>query len=374
MFYKQLITSVCMFFTIAHASNNVPGYAPVEIDPERLQLYGVTSEIVEMRDLTKTIRTVGIVTVDERRISNIQTKFNGWIEKLYVNFTNEYVKKGDPLFKVYSPELFSTQEEYLLALKGTQRKIEGRFSEELHKSDLELFMAAKKRLELWDIPTDEIKRLENTMQASKTLLLRSPVSGVVTHLNAFLGKNVMSGMNIYVIADLSKIWILGDIYEQDIDLVNLGQKAILTITSFPAQYVKKEITFIDYILDESARTVKVRFESDNFDFRLKPGMYGTVEIQKNMGKSLAIPEEAVINTGERKIVFVDKGHGYFEPRDIEIGFKAEQYYQVISGVSQGERVITSSQFLIDSESRLKGSGDEKVKDSIMERGNGRKNH
>ncbi|NGX41702.1 MAG: Cation efflux system protein CusB, partial [Candidatus Anoxychlamydiales bacterium] len=132
MFYKQLIFIILLFFNIfAHAADKVPGYAPVEIDPERLQLYGVTSEIVEMRDLTKTIRTVGIVTVDERRISNIQTKFNGWIEKLYVNFTNEYVKEGDPLFQVYSPELLSTQEEYLLALKGAQRKIEGRFSEEL---------------------------------------------------------------------------------------------------------------------------------------------------------------------------------------------------------------------------------------------------
>ena len=367
MFYKQLIFIILLFFNIfAHAADKVPGYAPVEIDPERLQLYGVTSEIVEMRDLTKTIRTVGIVTVDERRISNIQTKFNGWIEKLYVNFTNEYVKEGDPLFQVYSPELLSTQEEYLLALKGAQRKIEGRFSEELHKSDLELLIAAKKRLELWDIPLDEINRLEKTLEASKTLLIRSPVSGVVTHLNAFLGKDVMKGMNIYVIADLSKIWILGDIYEQDIDLVELGQKAILTITSFPAQYVKKEITFIDYVLDESARTVKVRFESDNFDFKLKPGMYGTVEIKKNMGRSLAIPEEAVINTGVRKIVFVDKGHGYFEPRSVEIGFKADQYYQVVSGVSSGERVITSAQFLIDSESRLKGTEDENVEMLIEE--------
>ena len=367
MFNKQLIAIAFLIITnFANAYNKVPGYSPVEIAPERLQLYGVTSQLVEMRDLTKTIRTVGIVTVDERRVSNIQTKFNGWIEKLYVNFTNKYVKEGDPLFQVYSPELLSTQEEYLLALKGTQRKIEGRFAEELHKSDLELLLAAKKRLELWDIPVEEINRLENTMQASKTLLIRSPVSGVVTHLNAFLGKNVISGMNIYVIADLSKIWILGDIYEQDIDLVDLGQKAILTITSFPSEYIKKEITFIDYVLDESARTVKVRFESDNFDFKLKPGMFGAVEIKKNMGKSLAIPEEAVINTGKRKIVFVDKGHGYFEPREVVIGFKADQYYQVISGLSANERVITSAQFLIDSESRLKGTESENVEMLIEE--------
>ncbi len=365
MFYKKLILIIFLFFSIfAYPSNKIPGYAPVKIDPQRLQLYGITSELVEKRDLIKTIRTVGIVTVDERRISNIQTKFNGWIEKLYVNFTNEYVKKGDPLFKIYSPELFSTQEEYLLALKGTQRKIEGRFAKELHQSDLDLLMAAKKRLELWDVPPDEIKRLENSLQASKTLLIRSPVNGVVTHLNAFLGKDVEPGTNIYVIADLSKIWILADIYEQDIDLVNLGQKAILTITSFPAQYVKKEITFIDYILDEKTRTVKVRFEADNFDFKLKPGMYGSVEIKKKMGRSLAIPEEALINTGKRKIVFVDKGDGYFEPRDVEIGFKADQYYQVISGLSAKERVITSAQFLIDSESRLQGTEKENVQKLI----------
>ena len=338
---------------LEHVEQRVSGYAAVYIDPERVQLFDIKTDTVIVRSLTKIIRTVGTVEVDETRIAHIQTKFTGWIDDLYVNFIGMPVKKGDQLFTVYSPELLATQEEYLLILKDMDHPVEGRFAEEFNQANKQLLQAAQRRLELWDVSPDEINRLQKDRISSRTMAIPSPIDGIVLKKDAFIGMNVAPGLNTYVVADLSYVWLFADIYESNIPLVRLGQKAHLFLDSFPGKLFKGKVTFVDYVVDPSTRTAKVRFEFDNTDYNLKPSMFGKVDMQIPMGKKLALSEEAVIDTGKRKIIFVDKGEGHFEPREVKLGFKAGPFYQVLSGVSEGESVAISSQFLLDSESRLK---------------------
>ena len=335
---------------------HVSGYSDVSIDPEKLQLFGVVTEKLQIRDLSKTIRTVGIVEVDERKVTTIQTKFKGWIEQLFVNFTGASVSRGEPLLSVYSPDLLAAQEEYLLALKSTENPVQGVFGEELSQSNIDLLEASKKRLELWDIPEIEIQRLTKTRVPLKNLTIDSPVEGIVLSKNAFVGMNVEPGMNIFTLADLSHVWVMADVYEQDISWVKMKEKAILTMPSFPGNVLVGSVAFISHVVEPSTRTMKVRFDFDNQNEQLKPGMYTAVEMQIEMGKFLAIPESAVIDTGKRKIVFVSIETGRFEPREVLLGFKAESYYQVITGLSENEEVVIGAQFFIDSESRLKAVG------------------
>lgn len=332
--------------------NEVPGYSMINIDPNRVQLLGITSEKVEMRDLKKTIRAVGIVEVDERNIATIQTKFKGWIEKLFVNFTGILVKKGDPLFSVYSPDVLATQVEFLLALKSVQQPSYGRFAKEFSQSNQALLDSVRQRLELWNIPKEEITRLERTKTPTNAVLLRSPISGVVLKKNAFVGMNVEAGMDIFTIADLSKVWIVADIYEKDIGLISLGQTAELKLDAFPETALKATVSYISYVVEGSTRTAKVRFDVDNSDARLKPSMYATAQLTINLGTFLAVPDQSIIDTGKRKIVFISTGKGHYEPREIEVGVKGDLYTQVLSGLKEGEVAVTSAQFFLDSESRL----------------------
>lgn len=338
---------------VMKSEKTAAGYSIVNIDPTRIQLLGLTTAKVMVKNLTRTIRTVGIIDVDETRIAHIQTKFTGWIEQLYVDFIGKPVKRNQPLFSVYSQELFAAQEEYLLALKDLEQPVEGRFAQEFRNASQELLQSAVQRLTLWDISSEQIKQLEKNRNAIKTLIIRSPIDGIVLNKKAFIGMNVGPGINTYTIADLSYVWALADIYENDISLIKLGQHAHLTIPALPGKVFEGKVTFIDYVIGTSTRTAKVRFEFNNAEYLLKPGMYATVEFQLGMGKSLALDEEALIDTGERKLVFIDKGQGRFEPRDIVVGFKAGRFYQVMSGVVAGDVVVTSAQFLLDSESRLK---------------------
>lgn len=330
--------------------------SPVFIEPSRLQLYGVTTEVVTERNLIRSIRAVGVVKVDERRIYKIQTKFKGWIEKLYVDFTNIPVPLNTPLFTIYSPELYATQEEYLLALTSSKTPTQGIFSEELNQSNQELLQAARERLTLWDVPEEEIQRLHTTKKPSYALTINSPVNGIVLEKNAFYGLNVGPGIDLFAIADLSWVWVMADVYEQDISLMELGQEVDFTITSFPTMNFTGTVSFINYVLDPKTRSVKVRIDVDNLKYLLKPEMYGAVELKVDMGLSLSIPQDAVLDTGLRKIIFIDEGKGHFTPREIEIGYLADGFFQVLSGVSEGEAVVTSSQFLLDSESRIGGVG------------------
>lgn len=332
------------------------GYAEVKIDPQRIQLFGVRTEKVISRELNKSIRAVGIVVSDERRVANIQTKFSGWIVDLYVNFTNQSVNQGEPLFSVYSPALLATQEEYIIAKKGMRNQLKGTFAEEYSRTNQKLLESVKQRLELWDIPQEEIERLDRQAIPMKTLTIRSPINGIVLQKNAFVGMNVEPGMNIFTVADLSHVWVLADIFEQDIASIRIGQQANLTMNAFPGKTFEGKVDFINYVLDQTTRTTKVRFDFNNKEMLLKPGMYGVIELTIPIGFVLALPEAAVIDTGTKKIVFIEKTPGFYRPIEVQLGAKGGGFYQVLNGLNENDLVVTSSQFLMDSESRIQAAG------------------
>jgi Cu(I)/Ag(I) efflux system membrane fusion protein len=324
----------------------------VQISSERQQLIGVKFGTVEMRPLEKVIRTVGRIDYDEKRIVIVSLKVGGWIEDLYVDFTGRFVRKGEPLLTIYSPELVSTQEEYLLALKAKKSLTKSPFPEVAGSGD-SLAESAKRRLKLWDITDEEIQKLEESGQSKKTLTLYAPFSGFVLEKSAYKGMNVMPGMALYKLADLSVVWLYADIYEYELPFVRLGQDASIQLSYIPGEMFRGKAIYIYPSLNPETRTAKVRFEFPNPHEKLKPEMYANVEIKVHLGQKLAVPEGAIIDTGIRQLAIVDKGSGYFEPREVKVGAKVDNYYEVIKGLKAGERVVTSANFLIDSESKLK---------------------
>ncbi|HVP79022.1 MAG TPA: efflux RND transporter periplasmic adaptor subunit [Thermodesulfobacteriota bacterium] len=324
----------------------------VQIFPERQQLIGVKIGVVERRPLEKVIRTVGRIDYDEKRIVTVSLKVGGWIEDLYVDFTGKYVKQGEPLLTIYSPDLVSTQEEYLVALKAKKSLTKSSFPE-VAESGESFAESARRRLKLWDITDEEIKDLEESGKAKKTVTLYAPFSGFVLEKSAYKGMNVMPGTSLYKLADLSVVWLYADIYEYELPFIQLGQEASIQLSYIPGETVKGKAIYIYPSLNPETRTAKVRFEIPNSHERLKPEMYANVEIKVHLGQKLAVPEGAIIDTGVRQMAIVDKGNGYFEPREVKTGSKVENYYEIVRGLKAGERVVTSANFLIDSESKLK---------------------
>jgi Cu(I)/Ag(I) efflux system membrane fusion protein len=331
----------------------MPGMTPgmAMVSQEKQQLLGIKTAVVERRALAQTVRTVGNVTYDETRLTHVHSKIEGWVEKLYVNYTGKLVKKGQPLFTLYSPELLATQQEYLLALKARERLAASSIPE-VRSGAASLVEASKRRLSLWDISEDQIHEIEKTGEFKRALTLYAPNSGFVIRKDINEGMKVMPDKELYTIADLSTLWVNVDIYESEIPLIRLGQAASLTLSYDPTQVFSGKVSYSYPYLDEKTRTLKVRLEFPNPDFKLKPDMYVNAEIKVDAGKHLAVPEEAVLDSGMRKIVFVDKGMGHFEPKEVKLGSKMDGYYRVLSGLSEGERVAASSAFLLDSESRL----------------------
>jgi Cu(I)/Ag(I) efflux system membrane fusion protein len=346
----------------AHAAGDpsheagIEGYAPVVLDAGRVQAMGIKTERVGMRPFTRTLRTVGIVEVNETRVAHVQTKFEGWIEDLFVDYVGKPVRADQPLFSVYSPELVAAQEEYVLALENAKSDPKGPMAAELDRWSKGLIAAARKRLARWDIPADQLDRLERDRTPVRAITFNSPVNGIVLKKMAVKGMNVEPGMDMFEIADLSQVWVQADVYEQDIGLVRTGQGASLALDAMPGQTLRGRVEFISPVLDPTTRTAKVRFAFANAKGLLKPGMYATVELALTSGSGLAVPEEAVIDTGEQKIVFVAESPGRYVPRAVELGAKIDRYYAVVSGLVTGDEVATSAQFLLDSESRLKAAG------------------
>ena len=332
----------------------IEGMAAIEITPEMQQSIGVKTDLVKRMPLEKTIRTVGTVKEDETRISRVNAKIGGWIERLYVDYTGKFVQKGQPLLEIYSPDLVSTQEEYLLALESRDRLKNSPFPE-VAKGGESLLESTRKRLELWDIPPAEIERLEREKKTRKTLTLYSPVSGYVMEKMAFPQMMIEPGMALYSIADLSTVWVEADIYEYEIPLVKVGTPATLTLASLPGQKYSGRATFIYPYVEEMTRTVKARFEFPNPGAKLKPNMYADVEIKVSEGTKLAVPEDAVIDTGTRQVAFVVSDGTHFQPREVTLGTKGEGYVEVVKGLNEGDKVVTSAQFLIDSDSRIKAA-------------------
>ncbi len=323
----------------------------VQISPERQQLIGVKIGKVEMKSLERVIRTVGRVDYDEKRIVTVSPKIGGWIEDLYVDFTGRFVRQGEPLLTLYSPELVSTQEEYLISLRAKRELGKSPFPE-VAGSGESLAESARRRLKLWDITDEQIKALEETGKSKKTLTLYSPFSGFVLEKNAYKGMNVMPGMALFKLADLSVVWLYADIYEYEIPFVRVGQQASIQIASLPGEAFTGKAIYIYPSLNPETRTAKVRFELGNSHGKLKPEMYANLEIKVRLGQKLTVPVGAIIDTGARQLAIVAKGSGYFEPREVK-ATKVDDYYEVIKGLKAGEQIVTSANFLVDSESNLK---------------------
>ncbi|MDR8390471.1 efflux RND transporter periplasmic adaptor subunit [Aliifodinibius sp. S!AR15-10] len=327
----------------------------VSINPVVVQNMNVRTAPVQRKDLSTTVRTVGKVEYDEQKLHNISTKISGWIEQLHVDYTGQMVRQGDPLFSIYSPKLVTTQREYLLAL-NTLDKISGSDYETVRSGSNSLLKAARKRLDYWDIPESEIERLRETGEVQKTLTLHAPASGVVTMKSAIEGEHIKAGNNVYKIADLSTVWVQTSIYDYEVPWVREGQPAEMELSYQPGNVYKGKVAYVYPEVDRKTRTVQVRLEFPNPDLNLKPGMYASVRIESRpISDAVVIPSEAVLRTGERNVVFVALGEGKFEPREVTLGVEGgprNEELQVLSGAEPGEMVVTSAQFLIDSESRL----------------------
>jgi RND family efflux transporter MFP subunit len=326
----------------------------VSIPPEKQQLIGVEYGTVESRAMTASIRAAARVTLDETRIAKVQSKLEGWIDQVFVDFTGKAVKAGDPLLTIYSPEALATQQEYLLALKARGMAHEGAM-EQMGASTERLVAAARKRLELWDIGDAQIAQIERTGETLKNLTLVSPVSGFVMERNAFPRQRVTTDTALYTVADLSSVWVMADVFEYEAAGVKLGQPATLKFDYLPGRVFRGKVSYILPQVDPATRTLKVRLQFDNPANLLKPDMYGEVELQTGGQRSLVVPEGAVLNSGDRQTVFVDRGNGQFEPRQVTIGTQGDGRIEILSGLRAGERIVTSGNFLIDSESQLKAA-------------------
>jgi len=330
------------------------GYVPVTVSTERQQAIGVRLGKAEVRDLTKTIRTVGRVTFDETLQAQIHAKFEGYVERLYVDYTGKPVRKGQPLLSIYSPELLATQEEYLIAFRAHQR-LRTSPNEDVARGGLDLYDSARQRLLLWDISPGQIQELERTGKPRKALTLSSPVDGFVVSKNAIQGSRVMPADTLFEIAGLRRVWVQTDIYESEAPFVAVGQTARMSLSYLPGRTWTGKVAFISPVLDEKTRTIKVRLEFQNPDGILKPEMYADVSLERPLGRVLTVPDGAVLSTGARSLVFVAKGEGRFEPREVVTGAKVDGSYQIREGITVGEEVVTQANFLIDSESRLKAA-------------------
>jgi membrane fusion protein, copper/silver efflux system len=328
--------------------------APIHLDAKQMQTIGVTYGEAERRPIEKVIRTVGRFDYDERKMAEVTLKVAGYVGDLFVDYTGKAVRKGDPLFTIYSPDLVSAQQEYLLALE-TRDKLKDSHVPEAAESAAAMVRASRERLRLWDLTDRQIRELEEAKKPKINQVIVSPISGVVTEKMAFKGHAVEPGMVLYKIADLSAVWVYADVYEYEVPLVKAGQEAKITLSYYPDKAFTARVDYVYPTLDPKTRTVKVRFELANSDGVLRPEMYGDVELRVPLGERLVVPANAILDAGRRQIVFVDGGNGRLVPRDVRIGYRLDDVTEVKEGLSAGERVVTSGNFLVDSESKLQGA-------------------
>ncbi len=329
--------------------------APIQLDAKQRRTIGLTYGAAERRPLEKVIRTVGRFDVDERKITAVTLRIGGYIEDLFVNYTGQPVRKGEPLFSIYSPELASAEEEYLLA-RQTQQALGKSQVPSVSESAAALLRASRERLRLWGLTEQQIRRLEEAGKPDLARKIHSPVSGIVLEKMIVAGQSVQAGMTLYRIADLSTIWVYGDIFEYELPYVKVGQPAEIRLAYQPDRTFRAQVAYLYPTLDPKTRTLKARFELKNTeDLFLRPEMYGTVELRVPLGERLVVPKTAVLDSGRRQIVFVAAGDGRLTPRDVKLGDRVDDYVEVREGLSTGERVVTSANFLVDSESQLQGA-------------------
>jgi len=331
-----------------------PDHGPVQISTTQEHLIGLTTARAQYRTLEKTIRAVGTVALDETRTGQVHTRVSGWIQKVFVDYTTQQVKKGDPLFTIYSPDLVATEGEYLLALRG-KRDLGSSPIREVATGVDTLLDAARQRLALWDVSPEEIAEIERSGQAKRDLTLYSPMSGRVTERKAFPNQYVTPDMSLYTLVDYTHVWVYADIYEPEIELVKTGQEADFTTDAYPGRVFHGQISYVWPQLDMQTRTLKVRTDFANPELALKPDMFGNVEMRIPLGRRLVVPESAVLDTGTRQLVFVQKGPGLLEPRTVKTGVHVDGNEEVLEGLKAGEVVASSATFLIDSESQLRAA-------------------
>ncbi|MDO9241970.1 efflux RND transporter periplasmic adaptor subunit [Methylicorpusculum sp.] len=327
------------------------------ISPEKIQKLGVKTENVQYRDLTRSIRALGSIQVDERRLYIINAKFEGWIQRLLVNSIGQSVKRGQPLLEIYSPDLLTAQQEYLIAKQG-EVSLEQASPQALTTAQ-QLTLNALQRLKNWDIGTAQLQRLQERELVMETLSLQSPVNGVVMEKPAVEGMRFMPGEVLFQIADLSRVWLMVDVFEPDLEWVKLGQDVSVNIKAYPDKSFHGQVSFIFPTLNTDTRTVKVRVDMDNAQGFLKPGLYGSVELiaTQQRHRELSVPDSAILDSGTRQVALVQVDDGRFEPRTVKIGHQANGFSEVLEGLQEGDNVVTRANFLIDAESNLKSALD-----------------
>jgi Cu(I)/Ag(I) efflux system membrane fusion protein len=332
--------------------SDVPGLVPITLATERVQLIGLKTGKVERRALGGRLRLVGFVTPDETRMANLHVRVNGWVSKLFVDQMGQLVRQGQPLLSLYSQDIYQAEQDLLVARDGARKPDSDSLLADLRNR---LLSAARERLRLLGLSDAEIAAVESSDLPSQEMMLRSPFSGYVLEKSVLEGQYVSPSSNLFTIADLSRVWVLVDVYERDFPSVTVGQKVQMRLTAFPGEVFKGEIGFIYPSVSEQTRTLKVRLEFANRDLKLRPGMYAEIEADRDRGPVLAVPAAAVMDGGETQYAFVVREGTHFEPRLLVLGQRSDDWVEVKSGLAEGETVVTSANFLIDSESRLKAA-------------------
>jgi Cu(I)/Ag(I) efflux system membrane fusion protein/cobalt-zinc-cadmium efflux system membrane fusion protein len=324
------------------------------LDTRRRQLVGVRTARVERTSLQRTIRASGVIRFDETRQADINVKLDGWIRDLQVDYTGQPLRRGQPLFTLYSPELLAAENEYLLALRSRDAMQSSQIADVRDQAE-RLVASARQRFDLWDVPAGHAAMLEKTRKASGTFLVTSPVSGFVLEKQAVEGRRVMAGESLYKVADVSTVWIEADVYEVDAPNVRVGSRAEVTLDGQPGSHLTGRAVYIYPYADEKTRTVKVRFQFPNRDGRLRPGMLATLDLSTPLGPGLSVPSDALLDSGTRQIVFLAQGDGYFEPRDVKAGQRVDGRVQILEGLKEGDEVVSGAAFFVDSESQLRAA-------------------
>jgi Cu(I)/Ag(I) efflux system membrane fusion protein/cobalt-zinc-cadmium efflux system membrane fusion protein len=327
---------------------------PLQISAQRLQSIGVKTGKVERKLVEDEIHTTGNVAVDETKLAYVQVRFSGYIEKVFADATYQYIRKGQPLFTIYSPDLVATEREYLVA-KQNQSHVAQSTVPGVASSAASLLDATSERLKQWGVPNEEIERLESTGQVQQELEFDSPVSGYITERNALPSVAVQPEMRLFTVADLSSVWVQAQVFQNDLGRIKIGDPTILTVSTFPGRTFRGRVDFIYPQFDTETRTAKVRIVSSNSDLQLKPGMFVNVALKVPMGRQLVIPASGVLQSGIRQIAFVERSDGYLEPREVQLGSRVGDDFIVLKGLKEGENIVTSANFLIDSESQLQAA-------------------
>ncbi len=333
-----------------HDHDHAPG--TVHVSADKQQLIGVRSSEVTLARTTAAFRATGKVTLDETRIARVQSRIDGWIDKVYIDFTGKLVEKGQPLLTLYSPEMLSSQQEYLLALRGREIMSQSTLASARSHSE-SLIAAARKRLELWDLSESQIDEITRTRKPIEKITIFAPTSGYVTERKAFPKQRITPDTELYTVADLSRVWVMADVFESDAALVRTGMPVSISLPYAPGRKLTGRVDYIQPSLDATSRSLKARIEVANPNLLLKPEMFVDVDFASTLPSRLTVPADAVLNSGLRQTVFVDLGDGYFEPREVEVGERSGDRIEILKGLKAGDRVVTSGNFLIDSESRLK---------------------